>query len=56
MEEITRGDIIDKGLSPSTVNKIIGILRIILNEAFLREEIDRNPPQSGLEPCRTETA
>ena len=50
MGQITTGDIIDfrnrltkKHLAGSTVNKIVGILKTIFNEAEFREEILRNP-------------
>ena len=48
--EIRRGDIVDfrnriiqKGLANSTVNKIVGVLKTIFNEAEYREEIVKNP-------------
>jgi hypothetical protein len=49
MKDITRADIIDfrsrikeKGLSGS-LNKIVGILKIIFKEALFREDIHRDP-------------
>ena len=49
LSEITRADVFDfrsrllKKCSPATTNKVIGVVRIVLREAVIREELDRDP-------------
>ena len=51
LSDITRADIFDlrsrllKKNSPAMVNKIIGVVKIILREAVIREELDRDPTE-----------
>jgi integrase len=51
LSEITRADIFDlrsrllKKNAPATVNKVIGVVKIILREAVIREELDRDPTE-----------
>jgi len=51
LSEITRADIFDlrsrllKKCSPATTNKVIGVVRVILREAVIREELDRDPTE-----------
>jgi len=49
LSEITRADVLDlrsrllATCSPATVNKVIGIVKVIFREALYREEINRDP-------------
>lgn len=49
LSEITRADVLDlrsrllKKNAPATVNKVIGIVKVIFREALYREEINRDP-------------
>ena len=51
LSDITRADIFDlrsrllKKNAPATVNKVIGVAKIILREAAIREELDRDPTE-----------
>lgn len=51
LSDITRADIFDlrsrllKKNAPATVNKVIGVVKIILREAVIREELDRDPTE-----------
>ena len=51
LSNITRADIFDlrsrllKKNAPATVNKVIGVVKIILREAVIREELDRDPTE-----------
>ena len=51
LADITRADIFDlrsrllKKNAPATVNKVIGVVKIILREAVIREELDRDPTE-----------
>jgi integrase len=38
-----RKSLIDKGLAPATVNKVMNALKVIFNEAFFRQDIVVNP-------------
>ncbi len=41
--EILKGDLRDKGLAPSTINHILGLLQKILNDAIRWELVEGNP-------------
>ena len=50
MNEIKRGDILDfrtklinNNIGMNTINKVMGVLKVIFNEALYREEVNRNP-------------
>ena len=51
LSDITRADIFDlrswllKKNSPAMTNKVIGVVKIILREAVIREELDRDPTE-----------
>ena len=51
LSDITRADIFDlrsrlqKKNAPATVNKVIGVVKVILREAVIREELDRDPTE-----------
>ena len=51
LSEITRADVYDlrsrllKRCSPATTNKCIGVVKVILREAVIREELDRDPTE-----------
>jgi len=51
LADITRADVFDlrsrllRKNAPATVNKVIGVVKIILREAVIREELDRDPTE-----------
>lgn len=51
LSDIIRADIFDlrsrlsKKSAPATTNKVIGVVKIILREAVIREELDRDPTE-----------
>ena len=51
LSEITRADIFDlrsrllKKCSPATTNKVIDVVKVVLREAVIREELDRDPTE-----------
>jgi len=61
MQDITRGDILDfrtrlinKNVGMNSINKIIGVLKIVFREALFREELFRDPT-SGLGNIKYQT-
>jgi integrase len=51
LSEITRADIFDlrsrllRRCSPATTNKVIDVVKVVLREAVIREELDRDPSE-----------